>query len=230
MTSDDPELMLAFAAYAMVTSITPGPNNAMLLASGANFGVARTIPHLIGIALGFGAMVLAAGLGADTVFAARPWLYPVLKMLGAAYMIYLAWIIATTNTVDVNGRIGSPITVLGAAAFQWVNPKAWMMAIGAVSTFLLPNSSWSSIALLAAAFVLINAPCLMVWACFGAAVSGILAKPSYLTWFNRSMALLLLLSLYPVARDLVSPSHLRAVRDSSLMTWTEQMTKPHEGL
>ena len=197
-----PELMIAFAGYAFVTSITPGPNNAMLLASGANFGVARTIPHLFGIGFGFGAMVLLAGLGADSIFKAYPSLWLVLKVVGIVYMIYLAWLIATSKTSDSSVNVGSPMTFLGAAAFQWVNPKAWIMVIGAIGTFLLPGSSWSSIALLAAAYVLINAPCLMIWACFGAVMRRVLAKPSHLTWFNRSMAAVLLLSLYPVARDL----------------------------
>jgi threonine/homoserine/homoserine lactone efflux protein len=197
------ELILAFAGYAFVTSITPGPNNAMLLASGVNFGFARTIPHIAGINLGFGAMVLAVGLGAGSILTLYPSLYLILKIVGAGYLAYLAWLIATSTSIEADKSAGSPMTFLGAAAFQWVNPKAWIMVIGAVSTYVPPHGSWTSIVLLTAIYVLVNAPCIIVWAGFGHVVRRWLT-PRSLVWFNRTMAVLLLVSLYPVAVDLAA--------------------------
>ena len=130
------DLLLALAAYAFVTSITPGPNNTMLLASGANFGFWPTVPHLFGINLGFSAMVLAVGLGAGSVFAAFPLLHTVLRWGGTAYLCYLAWKIANSGEMDADGHKATPMTFLQAAAFQWVNPKAWIMAIGAIATYM----------------------------------------------------------------------------------------------
>jgi threonine/homoserine/homoserine lactone efflux protein len=197
------ELMLAFASYAFVTSITPGPNNTMLLASGANFGFARSIPHIFGINIGFGAMLLAVGLGAGAIFTIYPALYIVLKVVGAIYLAYLAWLIATSSSADGDAKLGTPMTFLGAAAFQWVNPKAWIMVIGAISTYLPPDGSWKSIVLLMGIYVLVNAPCIVVWAGFGVAVHRLLTQPSHLQWFNRAMAPLLVLSLYPIVLDLM---------------------------
>jgi len=200
MTTD---LILAFAGYAFVTSITPGPNNAMLLASGANFGFWRTLPHIAGINLGFGAMVLAVGLGAGAIFTIYPVLYLILKIVGAAYLAYLAWLIATATSIEGSGQSGKPMTFLGAAAFQWVNPKAWIMVVGAISTYLSPAGSWMQVALLTTIYVLVNLPCIIVWAGFGQIVRRLLTDRA-LVWFNRAMALLLVVSLYPVVFELTA--------------------------
>ncbi len=127
------ELLVAFVLFAFVSSITPGPNNTMLLSSGVNFGFNRTVPHMLGISCGFAVMVLAVGLGLGAVFKAYPLLYTVLRYAGAAYLLYLAYKIATSGPVrDTGGQEGRPMSFLAAAAFQWVNPKAWVMAIGAI--------------------------------------------------------------------------------------------------
>lgn len=131
-----PDLLLAFALFALVTSITPGPNNTMLLASGVNFGFNRSIPHILGISCGFFVLVLAVGLGLGAVFEAYPVLYSVLRYVGAAYLLYLAWKIARSGPMsETEQGQGKPISYWGAAAFQWVNPKAWVMAVGAISTY-----------------------------------------------------------------------------------------------
>ncbi|RJL00503.1 LysE family translocator, partial [Paracoccus siganidrum] len=129
------DLMLALAGFAFVTSATPGPNNMMLMASGANFGIRRTVPHMLGVSLGFGAMVALLGLGVDRVIAGNPVLASAMKWVSLAYMIWLAWKIATASAPEGTAGAGRPLTFLQAAAFQWVNPKAWAMALGALSAY-----------------------------------------------------------------------------------------------
>jgi threonine/homoserine/homoserine lactone efflux protein len=128
-------LLLAFAGFAFVSSITPGPNNVMLLASGVNYGFRRTVPHIAGISLGCVAMVLLVGLGLEQVFAAVPQLYDVLRYTGAAYLLWLAWKIARAGPVVEGPSGGRPMTFCQAAAFQWINPKAWVIVVGAVGTY-----------------------------------------------------------------------------------------------
>src|SRR5262245_30490319 len=133
------EQIFALALFAFATSITPGPNNTMVLASGANFGLRATVPHLIGIDLGFALMVVAVGLGLASLFVALPFLHAVLKYAGAAYLLYLAWRIASAGAPKVGETAGRPMTFLQAALFQWLNPKGWMSAIGAVATYTPPE-------------------------------------------------------------------------------------------
>src|SRR5262245_46020938 len=130
------ELIFAFVLFAFVTSVTPGPNNMMLLASGVNFSVRRSLPHMLGISLGFMVLVMAVGLGLSQVFQQVPVLYTLLRYIGAAYLLYLAWKIAGSGAPDADSaeKRAKPFTFLQAAAFQWVNPKAWVMAIGAITT------------------------------------------------------------------------------------------------
>ncbi|MEM8977490.1 MAG: LysE family translocator, partial [Pseudomonadota bacterium] len=127
--------IIALAAFALVTSITPGPNNLMLMASGANYGFHRTIPHMLGIGLGFVLMVMLVGLGVIQVFDAYPLAYTLLKIVSMAYLLYLAWKIATSSPPSEAGETGRPITFLQAALFQWINPKAWAMALTAISVY-----------------------------------------------------------------------------------------------
>lgn len=199
-----PDLMLAFASYAFVISITPGPNNTMLLASGANFGFRRSLPHLIGVNLGSGVMILAVGFGAGTVFTLYPALYLVLKLAGGLYLLYLAWLIATAAPLKDGASVGTPMTFLGAAAFQWVNPKAWIVAVGAISTYVPADGAMRSVALVTLIYLLVNAPCISIWTGFGVAVRRWLSQPAYLRVFNLAMAAILLMSLAPIAADLVA--------------------------
>ena len=193
------DLLLGFALFALVTSITPGPNNTMLLASGVNFGFHRTIPHMLGITCGFFVLVLAVGFGLGAVFQTYPLLYTVLRYVGAAYLLYLAWKIAHSGPVSENEKGGSkPISYLGAAAFQWVNPKAWIMAIGAISTYTPMQGYFTNVIVIAAVFALINLPSVGVWAGCGTLLRNVLKDRRWLRLFNWGMALLLVASLYPL--------------------------------
>ena len=193
------DLLLGFALFALVTSITPGPNNTMLLASGVNFGFNRTIPHMLGITCGFFSLVLAVGLGLGAVFQTYPLLYTVLRYVGATYLLYLAWKIAHSGPVSEN-RPGdsTPISYWGAAAFQWVNPKAWIMAIGAISTYTPLQGYFFNVVGIAAGFALINLPSVSLWVVCGSLLRNLLRDRRWLRLFNWGMALLLVASLYPL--------------------------------
>jgi threonine/homoserine/homoserine lactone efflux protein len=195
-----PELLLAFVLFAFATAGTPGPNNMMLLASGANFGFRRTVMHILGISSGLGFMVLAMGLGLGGVFKAYPVLHEILRWVGAAYMLWLAWKIAGSSSVS-DKTLGKPMTFLQAAAFQWVNPKAWAMALSTVTTYTPEGSGWTIVPLLAGTFMLIGAPCSAAWAGFGQGLRPFLDRPAILRTFNVTMAVLLVASLYPLVFD-----------------------------
>lgn len=196
------DLLLAFALFAFVTSVTPGPNNMMLLASGVNFGFNRTVPHILGISCGFFSLVLAVGLGLGAAFNAYPLLYTVLRYAGATYLLYLAWKIATSGPAsDASGQEGKPQTFMQAALFQWVNPKAWVMAVGAISTYTPLQGYFTNVFIISAVFALINAPSVCVWAGFGSLLRNALRDPFWLRVFNGVMAALLVVSLYPMLKD-----------------------------
>jgi threonine/homoserine/homoserine lactone efflux protein len=191
------DLMIALLGFAFVTSVTPGPNNMMLLASGVNFGFRRTLPHMLGISLGHALMVFLVGLGLAGVFKAWPLALTVLKVASVAYMLWLAWKIAQAGAPG-EGRVKpAPMTFLQAAAFQWVNPKAWAMALGAVSAYVTEPSVWAYAAV-AGIFACVNLPSVSVWAGAGQAVRRWLDGPGRLRAFNWTMAGLLVLSLWPV--------------------------------
>jgi threonine/homoserine/homoserine lactone efflux protein len=199
------DLLLGFALFALVTSITPGPNNTMLLASGVNFGFNRTIPHMLGITCGFFSLVLAVGLGLGAVFQTYPLLYTVLRYVGAAYLVYLAWKIAHSGPVSDGGASeNKPISYWGAAAFQWVNPKAWIMAIGAISTYTPLQGYFFNVVVIAAVFALINLPSVSLWVVCGSLLRNLLQDRRWLRVFNWGMALLLVASLYPLLLESVS--------------------------
>ncbi|RBJ79288.1 LysE family translocator [Pseudomonas sp. MWU12-2534b] len=200
-----PDLLWAFALFALVTSITPGPNNTMLLASGVNFGFNRSIPHILGISCGFFVLVLAVGLGLGAVFEAYPVLYRVLRYVGAAYLLYLAWNIARSGPMNDDQRDqGQPLGYWGAAAFQWVNPKAWVMAVGAISTYTPLQGYFTNVLVIAAVFALINAPTVSLWAACGSLLRNVLRNPRWLRLFNLAMAGLLVISLAPLVLENIS--------------------------
>ena len=206
------ELLAAFVAFAFVTSVTPGPNNAMMLASGANFGFRRSVPHMLGIASGIVVMVAAVGLGLGGLFQAYPVLYAVLRWVGAAYLLYLAWRIArsgrpkagytasgtASGTADGTGR---PLSFVGAAAFQWVNPKAWVMVLAAVTAYAPREGHFQNVLVIAVLFGLICVPSVGLWAGFGTALQRFLKSPRHIRVFNVTMASLLVLSLYPIMTE-----------------------------
>ncbi|MDR6624001.1 LysE family translocator [Caulobacter segnis] len=195
------ELLLAYVLFCFATAGTPGPNNMMLLASGANFGFRRTVLHILGISCGLGFMVLCMGFGLGGVFKAFPVLHEILRWVGAAYMLWLAWKIGTSHTISDREAASRPMTFLQAAAFQWVNPKAWAMALGAVTTYAPEGGSWTIVPLLAGTFMLVGAPCSAAWAGFGQGLRPFLDRPAVLRTFNVTMAVLLVISLLPMVLD-----------------------------
>jgi threonine/homoserine/homoserine lactone efflux protein len=196
------ELFFAFIAFAFVTSVTPGPNNTMLLASGVNFGIRRTEPHMLGISFGLMSLVLAAGLGLGKLFEELPMLYVILRYVGALYLLYLAWKIATSGAPeDPSAEHRKPFTFVQAAAFQWINPKAWVMAIGAITTYTPQENFVVNVLLIAGLFALVNCPTMSVWTAAGSLLRNWLRDPFKLRCFNITMALLLIASLYPLFKD-----------------------------
>lgn len=198
------ELFFALWGFAFVTSITPGPNNMMLLASGVNFGIRRTLPHMLGISIGHALMVFLVGLGVAGVFRAWPPALTVLKVASVGYMLWLAWKIAQSGAPGEGRANARPFTFLQAAAFQWVNPKAWAMALGAVTAYVVSPTpmAYLTVALI---FALVNLPSVFVWVGAGQALRRWLDNPARLRAFNWTMAVLLVLSLWPVVTMTIAP-------------------------
>jgi len=193
------ENTIAFALFALVSSITPGPNNTMMLASGVNFGYRRSIPHLLGICIGLGLMVTIMGLGLGTLFTRWPVLYTVMRYTGGLYLLVLAWKIFRSAPMEGGDEaVAQPLGFIGAAAFQWVNPKAWVMALTAVTTYLPADHSVLQLLAIAILFCTIGAPSVSVWALFGSRMRVFLREPRTLRIFNGVMALALVASLYPL--------------------------------
>ncbi|MCK0172029.1 LysE family translocator [Aliiroseovarius sp. S1123] len=191
------DLLFALVAFAFVSSITPGPNNLMLMASGANFGFARTIPHMLGVALGFTLMVVLVGAGLMQLFDLYPVSYTVLKAGSVAYLLWLAWKIARASEPGTGTAGGTPMTFLQASAFQWVNPKAWAMALTAISAYA-PSRDMGAVLLVAVIFGTVNLPSVSTWTVLGQKIRVILTNPARLRAFNITMALLLVATLFPV--------------------------------
>ena len=188
---------MALTGFACVTSITPGPNNMMLLASGLNFGFRHSIPHMLGIGIGFGTMIVIIGLGLGKVFEAVPLFYTMLRYCGGAYMLWLAWKIAASGPIGDGDQKGKPLSFVQAAMFQWVNPKAWIMAITAIATYTVPQNYIFSVLMVGLVFVIVNIPSISSWTLFGSALRRWLNDPRLVRWFNIAMALLLVASLLP---------------------------------
>jgi threonine/homoserine/homoserine lactone efflux protein len=191
------DLFWALLIFTFVMTFTPGPNTMMLLASGVNFGFRATVPHMIGITLGFGLMTLLVGMGLGEIFKLYPMLYAALSYAGAAYMLYLAWKIAMTRTMGEGKAASRPMSFLQAAAFQWVNPKAWVMAVTAITTYSVPTAYVFSVLVLTFMFMAMAVPGCSAWILFGAGVRRWLEDPKRLRLFNITMAVLLVLSLVP---------------------------------
>lgn len=200
------DTLLALIVFAFVSSITPGPNNLMLMTSGTNFGLRRTVPHMLGVSIGFVVMTAMVGAGAAWVFAAVPAAGLALKVLSVGYLLYLAWKIATAGPPS-EGRPGArPLTFLQAAAFQWVNPKAWTMALSAVSVYVPADNRWVGLLTVALVFGAVNLPSVGVWTLLGLQLRRLLHRPRALRAFNIAAALLLVASLWPVLTMDLSPA------------------------
>ena len=197
------DLVPSVLAFALAMTITPGPNNIMVMASGLNFGYRRTVPHMLGISVGFPVMLVAVGAGLGALIQGQPDVQRTLSYVGAAYLLWLAWKIAVAAAPEAGAVAGRPIGFFQAAGFQWVNPKAWVLAIGATVTYTVLGEAYTSqVLVIALIFLIFGAPCIMLWLWFGASLKNILRKPEYVKIFNLSMATLLMLSLIPVFMDL----------------------------
>lgn len=194
------DTFLALLLFAFTTSITPGPNNMMLFASGVNFGFRRTIPHMLGIGVGFLSLLLGVGLGLGALLHTVPLLYTVLKFAGGAYLVWIAWKIATSRSISERESGAQPMSFMSAAVFQWINPKAWVMAVTAMATYTNPQLYLISVLLVGFAFAAVNVPSVSTWAGFGSALRDWLSDPVRLKWFNITMAVLLVLSLWPMLK------------------------------
>lgn len=194
------EIFLTLVVFAFTTSITPGPNNMMLFASGVNFGFVRTIPHMCGIGAGFLTLLLGVGFGLGALLESVPLVYTALKFTGGAYLVWIAWKIATSDSLSDRKAGARPMTFLEAAAFQWVNPKAWVMAVSAMATYTEPANYTMSVLLVGVAFAVVNFPSVSTWAGFGSVLREWLSVPARLRAFNVTMALLLVASLWPMLR------------------------------
>lgn len=209
MTTDQ---LLALSVFAAVSSGTPGPNNLMILTSGVNFGMKRSIPHLMGITLGFCFMIFCVGMGLQTMFTVVPQLETILRYGGTAYLLWLAWKIAHSAPPSSSARedtSAKPMGFWAATAFQWVNPKAWFMAISAITTYASSTDGGVNgggklvqVLLVVLIFGLINLPLVACWGWFGSAMRQFLQDPKKLKLFNWTMAILLVASLYPIVQPM----------------------------
>jgi threonine/homoserine/homoserine lactone efflux protein len=182
---------LAFATYSFVMSITPGPNNVMLTASGATFGFRKTVPHILGVSAGFSAVLLAVCAGLDALFTRWPQIQTVLRWAGAAYLVYLGWRILRAGEAQA-AQSRKPLTLMEAAGFQFLNPKAWVMTLTAAAMFLPRELGLlTACAYMVAVMWIVNLPCITVWALFGSSLRGFLAKPTGRVTFNIVMAVAL---------------------------------------
>jgi len=191
------ELFIALAGFAFGTVITPGPNNLMLMTSGANFGFKRSLPHILGVGLGFPLMILPVGLGVMQLFDLFPALNWILTILSVVYMLWLAWKIAHAAAPKQGEANGKPLSFLQACAFQWVNPKAWAMALGAV-TLYAASRDLQAVLWVSGTYVMMGCISTTTWTVLGQQLRRILTNPKRLRAFNWSMAALLVCSLYPV--------------------------------
>lgn len=190
------EMILPLTIFGLASSITPGPNNVMLTASGSAFGFQRSIPHMAGITVGFPVMLFTVGLGLGELFTRYTQVHLALKYIGAAYLIYLAWRIAQSgqpNGDDANAR---PLTFLEAAAFQWVNPKAWVMAVSSIPAFTTPGGNYyAELTVIAGIFAAVCVPSCVAWCLFGVAIRRLIRTPETARVVNFGLAGLVALSV-----------------------------------
>jgi threonine/homoserine/homoserine lactone efflux protein len=187
--------------FSISTTFTPGPNNIMIMNSGMNFGIQKSLPHYLGICFGFPAMVLMVALGLGVVFMEYAWIKHLLKILGSIYMLYLVWQILISSSKANLGKIRKPLSFLQAAMFQWVNPKAWLMAISTISIFTISSHYFNNALIISVVYFLMCIPCIGAWLVFGKFLQRILKKDSYRLWFNIFMALALIGSIGMILFD-----------------------------
>ena len=192
-------MFLSIISFAFATAMSPGPNNFMLLSSGLTFGYQKTMPHIMGVMVGFPIMVMAVGLGMGSVFELYPWLYNVLKVVGIAYLLWMAWKIATSNsTMSVDDEVKKPFTFVQAMLFQWVNPKAWVMVITAMGSFITSTQqAFLQVVIIALVYFCIGLLSTNFWALGGVYLQRFISNEKRVRVFNVLMALLIVFSVVP---------------------------------
>ncbi len=200
------DLLVALTGFAVASSITPGPHNLLVLTSGLNHGVPLTLPLVAGISLGFVLMLIAVGIGLGAIIQASPALHVAIKLFGLLYMLWLAWKIATSApAVDaMHGDGQAPLSAFDGAVFQWVNPKAWAVALTATATYSIPGAAMTGLAWIACVFAVVALASLSLWAAFGTLMRRLVDSRSKMRTFNAAMTLLLVASAMPVAYDLAT--------------------------
>ena len=193
------EHFIALQLFAAIAAYTPGPNNTLLMASGVNFGFRRSLPLIAGVAIGFPLMIGLVGLGLGRVFETYATLYTALKYAGAAYMLYLAWKIATSQPSGSSETSGNkPLSFVQMALFQWINPKGWIMSVTALSAYTSANAYYTGVAVVVATFVFMGLTSAIAWALFGSGLKQVMSDPRYFRMINVGLAVLLLASLVPM--------------------------------
>jgi threonine/homoserine/homoserine lactone efflux protein len=203
MSGMTPDLFGALMVFAFVASITPGPNNTMLMASGANFGLKASVPHMVGVSAGFAALLILVGLVLGGLFKAYPALHQALAWIGVAYRVYLATKIALTDHLSARKSGARPMRFLKASAFQAINPKAWAMGLGAMTAYAPAQGYFTNVMIVASTFVAVGAPCILAWTAAGVGMRRFLDRPGVLRRFNIAMAVVLVLSLAPTVLELL---------------------------
>jgi threonine/homoserine/homoserine lactone efflux protein len=192
------QLFIALCVFAGIAAFTPGPNNALLMASGMNYGFRRSMPMLLGVVVGFPLMIGLVGVGLGGLFTVYPLFYTILKFTGAAYMLFLAFKIATAKPADETDVAAKPMGFLQMCLFQWVNPKGWIMAVTSLSAYTLADDYVTGVATVVATFVFMGVTSALTWVGFGAVLKTTMADPRYFRIINVSLALLLVASLVPL--------------------------------
>jgi threonine/homoserine/homoserine lactone efflux protein len=192
-----PEQLLAFSLFTLAGAVTPGPNNTISTLSGATFGFRKTLPQMLGVTVGYPLMLAALGLGLGEVFKYVPWLHNAMRYVGAAFLLYLAWKLVRANAPQAAGT-ARPVGFIEALLFQWLNPKAWSIALGAIAAFTTPGLAppaflWE-VTIFTAVSVLITFPSLVVWCLFGVAISAALKDDRKRRLVNYALAGILVLS------------------------------------
>ena len=189
--------LISFSMFALMAAITPGPNNIMLAASGANYGFRRTLPHIIGICFGFGCLVIAGGFGVGRFLENFPHFFSILKVFSLLFLLYLVWKVGTASSPKLSPN-SQPMRFYTAALFQWVNPKGVTVVVSSIAAYLETSSSiWQALPIMVIIFVLVTAIGTCLWALIGSAISDFLSNRKYRITFNVIMAIALLISMLP---------------------------------
>jgi len=197
------DYIITIVLFAISSSVTPGPNNITVMASGANFGIRKSLPVFFGICVGFALMLLLVGIGFAQVFEQFPVLHLVIKVIGTMYLLYLSFLIATAGKVSASDTPVKPLTFINGALFQWLNAKAWVVATGAIAAFTTVGTDfYIQNFTIALTFLIISFPCVGLWLFFGSTLKNILKSELHRRMFNYSMAGLLVMSVIPVVIEL----------------------------